>query len=237
MARDARVAALWRSRARAEAGVGVYARSLARDLRSADALDAVVSLAVGMAEDERRHARICLEVAARYDDRSTTRVVPRGTSFAPIDRIASVPTRATLASVAMCCIGEAIACVWIDASRDETGPSWLRAIGRKHLSDEVRHARVGWAHLASSRVTDRDRATIARWLPGLLRANVRSWLAFDDRWPSEGFPEHGLPSHAETASCVREAIDAIVLPGLERAGVDVSSARPYVVEMLNEAER
>ena len=49
----------------------------------------------------------------------------------------------------------------------------LREIHRRHLADEVHHARVGWAHVAS--LPADVRAVVTPYLEEILRAQVIGW--------------------------------------------------------------
>ena len=188
-----RVAEVWLSRAAAEAGVHDYARLIVDDLA---AIGADTTLARRMLADEERHARICVD------------------PFAGLP----LPQRATIRVVSTCCIGESLACAWVDESARAVSDPWLREILRKHLGDEIQHARVGWAYLA----TLTDRSVVAEWLPRLLRENLRAWRTFDPCWPSEGFPEHGLPSHADTRRWIDDAMESLVRPGFRELGLVAS---------------
>jgi hypothetical protein len=205
-----RVAEVWLSRAAAEAGVHDYARLILEDL---SAIGADTALARRMLADEERHARICVEVASRFAGRPLE--APPMRAYADPFADLPLPLRATIRVVSTCCIGESLACAWVDESARAVTDPWLRDVLRKHLGDEIQHARVGWAHLA----TVRDKRAIAEWVPRLLRENLRAWRTFDPCWPSEGFPEHGLPSHADTRRWIDDAIETLVRPGLEELGV------------------
>ena len=223
---DARIAAVWESRASAEGSVHAYASHILEDLRAIDADPAVVALAVRMVADEERHVGICVDVASRYAGR--TLEIPRPRLI--IDPLADVPLplRATLRVVATSCIGESFASVWIDESATACKPPWLHTTLRRHLADEVQHARVGWAHLASRAKI--DRAAVAAWLPRLLAANLHAWRTFDARWPAEGYPEDGLPSHADTLRWIDEALHTLVLPGFAEVDIDTEAARAWLAQ-------
>lgn len=214
---DQRVAEVWLSRAAAEASVHDYARLIVQDLEATSADPAVLSLARRMLADEERHARICVDVASRYAGRALAmpKMRPYLDPFAELP----LPLRAMLRVVSTCCIGESLACVWVDESARATKPRWLQELLRKHLADEIHHARVGWAYLASLR----DRTAVAEWVPRLIAENLRAWRTFDPCWPSEGFPEHGLPSHADTVRWVEDAVRTLVVPGFAELGIAVAS--------------
>lgn len=226
---DAQIAAVWQGRASAEGSVHAYAQRIVADLRDADAAPKVVELAARMVSDEARHVGICIEVASRYAGHAVETPPPR----AILDPLSDVPLplRATLRVVATSCIGESFASAWIDECGRMTKPAWLREVLRRHLADEVHHAQLGWAHLATTRVGDAERRQIAAWLPRLLEVNLNAWRRFDPRWPNEGFPEHGLPSHDDTRRIVDDALAQLVLPGFEQLGVDTGPARRWLASI------
>lgn len=216
------IAALWRSRAAAEGSVHAYAERIQRDLRAVDAGQPVVNLAARMVADEARHVGVCLAVATRFDGRTVPTPPPRAIDDAVLD--APEDLRPLLRLVGSCCIGETIAVVWIDRSAEPVTDPWLRETLRAHLADEVHHARLGWAHLASTVVSERDRARLGAELPRLLEASLAAWRWFPTLWPSEGFPAEGLPSHAATFAAIDEAVREVILPGFARHGVDPGGA-------------
>jgi hypothetical protein len=208
-----RVAEVWLSRAAAEAGVHDYARLIVADL---EAIGADTALAKRMLADEERHARICVDVASRFAGRRLT--APPMRPYLDPMRDLPLPVRATLRVVSTCCIGESFACAWVDESARTVTDPWLRDVLRKHLADEIQHARVGWSYLA----TLRDRSALHEWVPRLIGENLRAWRTFDPCWPSEGFPEHGLPSHADTHRWIDEALRTLVRPGFAELGIEVA---------------
>ncbi len=212
------VATIWRSRAAAEGSVHAYAVRIQRDLAALDPSQAVVDLAARMVDDEARHVEVCLDVAARFDGQQGARPAPRG----GVDLVDDAPAALQpLLRLFGSCIGESIAAVWIDRSAADVRAPWLREVLRAHLADEVHHARIGWAHLASNRVSEDDREELGAWLPRLLDASLTAWRWFPDVWPADGFPEEGLPSHAVTFAAIDEAVDEVVLPGFARYGVAI----------------
>jgi hypothetical protein len=218
------IAAVWESRASAEGSVHAYAAHILEDLRAIDADPAVIELAARMVADEERHVAICVDVARRYAKRPVATPPPR--PFSDPLRNVPLPLRATLRVVATSCIGECFASVWVDESARRTQPKWLHTILRNHLADEIVHARVGFAHLASSKVGDRD--AIAAALPKLIAVNLHAWRTFDPRWPAEGFPEDGLPSHSDTRRWIDDALVSLVLPGFDAVGIDTRPARAWL---------
>jgi hypothetical protein len=229
----ARLAEVWTKRSAAEAGVAAYSRVVGEDLVAAGAHPSVLSLAARLREDERLHARMCLEVAERYAGRKLGKPTPVRAGFPPLDAV-PLPVRATLRVVGMNCIGETLAAAWMDASLRATNAPWLRTWVHRHFGDEVRHAQLGWAHLGTANVTPQMRAQIGLWVIPLLQANLASWLS--ESHPEASAPAgtsgHGILSRSETRRTVCEAVQGMVFPGLERVGVDTEAARAAWPELL-----
>jgi hypothetical protein len=101
----------------------------------------------------------------------------------------------------------------------------LRAL----LADEVRHARIGWAVLASPLLTVDDRRVIASFMPQLLQVCVEAWLNEEDELEGERqIPKgHGNLGSAELGSCVDDTLRNVIVPGLEHVGIDSGPAQRW----------
>jgi hypothetical protein len=129
----------------------------------------------------------------------------------------------------MGCINETIASSWLEASlKDATAPI-ARAAIRELIADDVHHSRLGWAHLASARVTFEVRSQVAAWLPRLFDTAARPWLETEHRY-GNGVPAHGVPSDATTREAVVRALGEVILPGFDVLGVATGPARAWAVE-------
>jgi hypothetical protein len=223
-----RVSAQWEARSTAELRVASIFAVLARELFEAGADPAVLRICARAVSDEVRHAEICQLLAERYGDRDVAWPAP---GRVPMPAHARAPTylRPTLRAVAMGCINETIASAWLEASlRDATSPL-ARAAIRELMADDVHHARLGWAHLASSYVTPAMRSEVAAWLPRLLQTAALPWLQSEHRY-GEGVPGHGMPSDVTTREAVERTLRNVVLPGFDALGVATGPARDWVAE-------
>lgn len=225
------LAALWQGRANSESSVRVVFDQLVVELTATGAHPDVIALARTAADDEARHAAICVELANAYRGHA----IPLAT--APALRLpdhgVSARTRAALHAINLCCIGETIAVAFVEACVAACADPSLRDIHRHHLADEVRHARVGWAHLASLDVADRH--ALAPRLQDLLRAQVSAWEARIHELPEAGIPGHGYPPRAELIAIVHGAIRDLVLPGFEHIGINASEASAWFFAHVTEA--
>ena len=221
----AAVARHWEHRGDSEERVAAIFTRFVPRLRDARAEAIVIELATRAADDELRHADICRAVASRYGDRAVGRAEREVTSVG-VDNAAELEAAVGLA--ALCCIQETIACAWLQACRDGATARLPRAALRTLLEDETDHARLGWAHLASARVSRETREQIARHLPQLLEGCLQPWLVPDASGLPDGVAEHGIPADAETRRVVLGVVRDVVFPGFATVGVAPDAARRWL---------
>lgn len=216
------LAKIWRDRHRAEASVGNVFEQLVAELASAGAPLAVIELARRAAGDEERHARVCADLAAAYgaEDLHPDRRV----RLAGADPDTRLGTALHVAHV--CCISETIACAFVEACLGACEGSALAEIHRRHLGDEIRHARVGWAYLAT--LPSHVLAELAPRLPEILDKQLGSWLGRIADLPEHGVAGHAYPPRSVLVEAVFGAIDDMVLPGFDHVGVSTKAARSWI---------
>jgi hypothetical protein len=220
----ATLAAIWQERGGSELRVSAGFAAVAAQLIEHGAADSVLKLVARAVRDEVHHAEISVEIAARYRG-SDVSWPPAQPVHVPVLAPAEGKLRATLLVVAMCCINETLACAILERQLSQAKALLTRAALQTILSDEIEHARAGWAHLASVHVTAPIKAEIGRWLPRLLNARLRDLLDEDSPFPGEQFPEHGILTRKARKEVVASTLDEVVFPGFSRAGVDPSKAK------------
>ncbi len=211
------LAKLWQERADSESAVRTVFHQLAEAFAATGAHPDVVALARRAAEDEVRHAAVCTELATAYRGEVVPPANPPAVRLP--DYVADRRLRAALHAVNLCCVGETIAVAFVEACLAECADSTLREIHRRHMADEVRHARVGWAHLAS--LTPVELAEVAPWVPEIVRAQLTGWEARLAELPEGGVPGHAYPPRAELIRAVQTAVRELVLPGFAFVGIEV----------------
>jgi hypothetical protein len=96
-------------------------------------------------------------------------------------------------------------------------------------TDEVSHARLGWAHVAIAAARGRV-AFLGPLLPAMLAGSADEDL-FEAAGPDRGdeaLLALGVLPHATKRALFLGALDEVVLPGLARAGVDVAAAKGWI---------
>lgn len=217
------LAAIWRQRAQSESAVGNVFGQVAGELAASGAPAELVALARGAEADEARHAAICEELAIAYGHDGAPRP-ERRVRLRDYDQ-PTVRLRTALHAIHVCCISETIATAFVEACLGACASPALREIHRDHLGDEIQHARVGWAYVAT--LTPAEREAVARELPMLLQLQLDAWTTRIGDLPEAGVPGHGYPPRTELLDAVHGAIRELVLPGFDHVGVDAASARAW----------
>lgn len=214
----ARIARHWLHRSAAERGVSAAFTELRPRLVAAGVADPVLALVDKAIDDEQRHADLCVRLASQYagSDQST-----------PPARFDALPSFGTnderlevaLIVTGMCCINESIASEWIRSCWQAATAEIAVVANREHLKDEIDHARLGWAHLASEHVDADLRARIAQRVPKMIEVNVAEWKKPDEFLPAAGIREHGHLSRAENDAVIDAAVRDVVVPGFALLGM------------------
>jgi hypothetical protein len=229
----ATMADIWQERGTSELMVAGGFTALTGELLEHGTADVVLKIAARAVRDEVHHTEIAVAMAARF--RGDEPKWPAPQKF-PVPRFAPADARlrATLLVIAMCCINETLACGFIEAQLSVAKSPLARAALQTVLSDEIDHARMGWAHLATPFVTTEMKAEIGGtdWLPRLFRAKLSDLLDERAPFPGEEYPEHGILTRRERVELVRTALDDLVLPGFDRAGIDTKNARDWARSAL-----
>jgi hypothetical protein len=222
----AQLAAVWQNRAGLELQVGVGFAAIAGGLVEHGVAQPVIELVTAAVRDEVRHAEISASLAARYRGDAIAWPAPAKTlipAFAP----ATGAFRTTLHVVAMCCINETLACEILEACVAQGKSPLVRAAQQSILSDEIDHARAGWAHLGSPYVTAGAKRELGPWLRRLVAGKLDALLDEAAPLPGEAFPEHGMLSRETFRTLIHAALEDVVFPGFERVGIDTTEAREW----------
>jgi hypothetical protein len=192
----------------------------------------VIAVAARAVDDELRHAALCMQMANRYQAASIPLgACAAGALTAPEDLPFSPPhhpearsarVRDALHVVGQCVFNETLASAYLTASLESAKTPLARAALRELLSDEIDHARVGWAYLAT--LPSDLRTDMEDWLKPIAISNLREWRAIvtaprDPAVSTQDLAEHGLPSKAAVEDALLSAMRDLILPGLAHAGL------------------
>lgn len=225
-----RVAAeAWRFRCRVELEAEVrFERLAGRMERLGDAAE-LVALARSASADERRHAALCAEEAARLGAPVALEPVRDLAEIAPAT--AALADRVLYEVVAACCVSETESMGVLATLLEVVRSPGLRRTLQALASDEVNHARLGWAYLASAHAAGRG-AFLGPLLPAMLGGSVAPDLfePVSGEREDEALLELGVLPHHRQREVFEHTLEEVVFPGFERLGVDTRPARAWLAE-------
>ncbi|MBI5071100.1 MAG: ferritin-like domain-containing protein [Deltaproteobacteria bacterium] len=195
---------------------------------------ALVAMARRSAGDERRHAVHCARLAAAHGRPVPATPPPPAPPVAPSGLAEREAVTYELA--AACCVTESVSVAVLTALLPEARDPGLRAVLQELAEDEVVHARLGWAHLASEHRRGAT-AFLGPWLPAMLAGSQDGDLFGP---PPPGRDDAalllaGVLPHARQRELFAEALREVVFPGLEQCGVDASAGRRWLDGQLARA--
>ena len=149
------------------------------------------------------------------------------TSHAPLHAGAGERLRHVLHVVGQCAFNETIASTFLEAVLAEATAPLARAALRELLSDEIDHARIGWALLGS---LERDLlCEVERWLPTMAVANLRMWRETNRTYGSDAeLAAHGAPRVESVENALLLAFRDLILPGFEHLGLATDTMRTWL---------
>ena len=213
------IGAIWAARAEHELGAGAVFEAIGVALGERRTAPEVRTLVARAVQDERRHSELCRRLAARY----LSVEVPSPSSPAvtlPVFGDAPTELNATLNVVLNSCISETVAVEFLRVCRAEARGPAVRDALRSLLADEMRHARLGWAHLQSSEVSSSERREVGRALPILARMARAAWTT-PTLLDTPAATGHGWLDVARLGSLFDEVMSDVVVPGLAHVGVEL----------------
>jgi hypothetical protein len=201
-------AAAWCYRAGAEHAASLAFRRIADELAEDGCPRELVAMARRAEADERYHAELCAFVAERYLGHAAAPEPPRdyALEFASCDAKVGRVLRVTLVAA----VGESLSTAYLLACLRAAEGTLARAALRELCQDEVAHARIGWARLAT--LPHALRARVADELQALIASAVGSWDHEVTGLPCP--PGHGALDLGATRRVLQQALDEVVIPGL-----------------------
>ncbi len=230
----ARVASTWAFRTRAEIEAAARFARMASELAEVGATEVVTRGAADAAADELRHRDLCARLAARWGEPNAADHVPPRHRIGRSDM--DPRDRLLVEVVAVCCVSETMNTSLLTRCLEVAKDEEIRTTVHELLQDEVRHARLGWAHLAAERAAGRGQF-LRDVLPLALAASVEPGFLQGQPhvpWTDALFDYGELPS-AELVQIYRDTLDLVVFPGLDAVGIDSSQGRAWLAEQLSES--
>jgi rubrerythrin len=221
------VARTWVFRHRVEREAEARFARLADRLEKVGSPEAVVELARQASRDEHRHAELCEELAREYGGEPDTGPVV-APEIAP-ERL-GLRDQVLYEAVAACAITETES-VGVLTTLAPHARGRVAEVLHLLAQDEVGHARIGWAHLEAERRA-REVGFLAPYLPRMLEGTVDPGL-FGPARPEEEAEVllgHGVLPRSMQRDVFTRMLEEVILPGLERAGVDSAPARAWLAE-------
>ena len=213
----------WTGRASGELESTRAFRWIADAARTVGAPADFVALANRAVSDEERHGEICARVAAAYAGTASVTPPVSPPSRLPLRAPDDAPLSVALYIAESCCLSETIGSVTIESTlRAATSPLARTAL-RELLTDEIQHARMGWAYLASC-----HRDGVAAHLPALFGTMLDYWKAVAVTTTPDAVVGHGCLPLQRLEALVFLAFDELALPGFDHVGIDTTAARAYL---------
>jgi len=213
----------WAFRYKVEVEAALRFDALAQKLLGFDPESPVVAMLRAAADDERRHVELCRALASQPLETPTglPRIAPDG---------ASLRDEVLYEVIAACCVAETESVATLTVLLQQPMREEIERVVREIARDEVRHARLGWAHLAREAAARSVRSAGA-WLPAMLTGST-SQEGFgpdaDQGCAVEALLAYGVLPLAQKKAVFRATMNEVVLPGLERFGVDTAPARSWL---------
>jgi hypothetical protein len=222
------IASAWTFRTRVEHEAAERFARLSAAIASFDPESPVVALMERSAEDERRHARLCGDLAAAYGERPE-----RDGDAAPSIAPSALGARQALLYevVASCCITETESVATVATLLADRPEPAVRSVLHEIAKDEVVHGRMGWSHLAREAAAI-DVTFLSRFVPAMLSGTVEEGI-FARRAPDpdeDALARHGVLGPGRKREIFVRTLEEVVLPGFERFGIDTASARSWLVQ-------
>lgn len=220
---------MWKVRAVSEYRSASLFSDLATQLMEANAgLDAI-GIAMGMAQDEIRHAEVGVRAVIALGGE---RAMEMPTDVQRLERYKDVtPEERVLRNVIFgCCMSEVVNCARLVDHVDTTTDPFLRDSVRQLLADEIMHGKFGFLYLETQRdwlmAHDEVRAGLDRFLRHAFASLERqlSGNAAPKKTLSDDERALGLPDPARLPETFYPTVAAAIIPGLARFGLDAERA-------------
>jgi hypothetical protein len=221
-------ARVWSFRLGSELEAAQRFGALAPLLRVAGASDVVVGMAEEAAADELRHADLCRMLVRHFGGAppAEAEIALRWTAPAAV----AGEARVLYEIVALSCVTETLSTALLGELVARASDPVCRQAMHSILRDEVNHSRLGWAFLAQQHARG-VRDCVGPHLPDMLEATLG-----DELFKAAGGEDPTLAQVAGLGSLerhdrlrvVRETLERVIFPGLERFGIETAAGRHWL---------
>lgn len=202
---------------------------MATELAQVGADPVVVRGARDASEDEARHRDLCAIVAERFGAQGPKNHTPPSARIGRSDM--ALRDRLLWEVVAVCCISETMNASLLTRCQEVAQDAQIRTTLHELLKDEVKHAQLGWAHLASERAAGRGEF-LRDVLPSMLDASIEPGFlegTLTQPW-ADGMLDYGELPQAELVQIYCETMTEVVFRGLDAMGVDTALGRAWLTQ-------
>lgn len=221
------LARIWLSQAATELRVARSFALVHESLVHLGADPGLISVSKRAIDDEHRHTALCREMASRYAGAPV--IDPPELELAPPkhEEARNERERRALWIVGQCSFNETFASAYLSLCHERAESPLARAALRELLSDEIDHARIGWAYLST--LPQSLQPVIADWLVPLAICNLREWRKVrlsDDKT----LERHGIPSAGDVEEALTSAVHDLIMPGLEHVKLDTRGLQKWIAD-------
>jgi hypothetical protein len=186
----------------------------------------LVKLATRAIDDEYRHEELSRLVASRFAGRELE-LPARLTLVIPEHPGADGALLPTLHVLGHCAMNETFASAFLETSLAFAKAPFARAALQELLSDEIDHARLGWAVLGTLEAKTRE--LVAPWILPMVRANLKMWRDTPRPYSSDAvIHQHGAPPADAVERALLGAVSELMIPGFERFGLPTEALRGWL---------
>lgn len=211
------LAKIWFTQAATEARVANSFKIVHGSLVALRADSGLITTAERAIDDEHRHTGLCMEMAKRYANRDDLPPVPELPFAHPTHPEAqSEAERHLLYVMGQCVFNETFACAYLSLARDAAESPLARAALSELLSDEIDHARIGWAYLETAPKALKEK--LPQWIHALAVANLGVWRALELNTDAD-LAYFGVPAAEAIEHALVSALTEVIVPGFGRSGV------------------
>jgi hypothetical protein len=224
-----RARAMWSYRMETEHRSASVFAALCNQLMEAGASVDMEGAVLRMALDELRHAEVCAEVVSALGG-TPEREITQPTAPLAKHTGASRQEAALWNMVYGSCMSETVNCARFTHAIDTTKDPFIRDVVRQLLSDEAKHAQLGFHYLESVKEwfdsTEGAKTRLSKYLCFAFAVLERDMSGRDmqERKLDADEIAIGIPDAREQREIFYTTIEGAIVPGLERFGLDASRA-------------